>query len=111
MDDGLKKRLIGAAVLASLATRPESEERLAAFYERVRPPGFWGRPAARRALRERLLALAAAAGSLYATLLGLGVWLVGAPAPIASRPVFITLALLTAVALAPIWLRELNGES
>ncbi|MEN8161599.1 MAG: sodium transporter, partial [Myxococcota bacterium] len=104
--------VVGAlsSVLASLATRPESEERLAAFYERVRPPGFWGRPEARRALRDRLLALAAAAGSLYGTLLGLGVWLVGAPAPFGSRPVFITLALLGAAALVPFWWRELNGE-
>ena len=42
-----------ASVVASLATRPEAEERLTAFYDRVRPPGFWGRPEARRALRDR----------------------------------------------------------
>jgi Na+/proline symporter len=100
-----------ASVLGSLATKPEAEERLAAFYDRVRPPGFWRRPEARRALRERLVAVAAAAGSLYGALLGLGVWLVGAPAPFASRPVFVALTLLLAAALVPLWLRELRSDA
>jgi Na+/proline symporter len=99
----------GASVLASLATRPDSEERLAAFYDRVQPPGFWGRAESRRALRDRLLAVAAAAISLYGTLLGAAVWLVGAPAPFGTRPVFIVSMLLAAVAAAPIWLRELRS--
>jgi Na+/proline symporter len=97
-----------ASVLGSLATRPESEERLRAFYDRVRPPGFWARPEARRALRDRLLAVAAAAVSLYGTLLATAVWLVGAPAPFGTRPVFIVSMLLAAAGAAPIWLRELR---
>jgi hypothetical protein len=101
-----------AAVLGSLATRPETETRLASFYERVRPPGFWRRPEATRALRERLVAVAAAAGSLYGTLLGIGVWLIGAPAPLgSSRPLFVVACLLFAAALVPIWLRELRSET
>jgi hypothetical protein len=97
-----------ASVLVSLATRPEAEERLSAFYDRVQPPGFWGRPEARRALRDRLLAVAAAAVSLYGTLLAAAVWLVGAPAPFGTRPVFIVSMLLAAAVAAPIWLRELR---
>jgi Na+/proline symporter len=99
-----------ASVLGSLATPPEAEERLAAFYERVRPPGFWRTPEARRALGERLVAVAAAAGTLYGALLGLGVWLLGAPAPFGSRPVFVTGTLLLAAALVPLWLRELRSD-
>ncbi len=100
-----------ASVLGSLATRPEAEAQLAAFYDRVRPPGFWGRPEARRALRDRLLALLAAAISLYGTLLGLGVWLVGAPAPVGSRPWFVASTLLLAAGVAPLWLRELRRQA
>jgi hypothetical protein len=100
-----------ASVLGSLATPPESAAKLAGFYDRVRPPGFWGRPEARRALRERLVAVAAAAGSLYGSLLGAGVWLIGAPAPFGlPRPVFIAASLLLAVALLPFWLRELESQ-
>ena len=100
-----------AALLGSLVTPPESELRLARFYARVRPPGFWRRPEARRALRERLVATAAAAGSLYGALLGLGVWIVGAPPPLGpSRPLFVAATLLLAAALAPVWLRELRRE-
>jgi Na+/proline symporter len=100
-----------AAVLGSLATAPESEERLATFYERARPPGFWGRPEATQALRRRLVVVAAAAGTLYAALLGLGVWIVGAPPPLGpSRPLFVGACLLLAAALVPIWLRELRRE-
>jgi Na+/proline symporter len=97
-----------AAVLGSLATRPESEECLTSFYDRVQPPGFWKRPEARRALRDRLVALVAAAVSLYGMLVGCAVWLVGAPAPLGSRPVFIASVLLAAGAAAPIWIRELR---
>jgi Na+/proline symporter len=101
-----------AAVLGSLATRPESEARLAEFYARVRPPGFWGRPEARRVLARRLVAVAAAAGSLYGTLLGLGVWLIGAPPPLGpSRPLFVGAVLAFAALLAPLWLRELGRDA
>jgi Na+/proline symporter len=100
-----------ASVFGSLATPPESEARIANFYARVRPPGFWGRPEATRALRARLVALAAAAGTLYGSLLGLGVWLIGAPPPLGgSRALFVAGCLLVAAALAPVWLRELGRD-
>jgi Na+/proline symporter len=100
-----------ASVLGSLATPPESQARLASFYERVRPPGFWGRPEAKRALRRCLVAAAAASGSLYGALLGLGIWIVGAPAPLGpSRPLFVGACLLLSASLAPIWLRELGRD-
>jgi hypothetical protein len=97
-------------VLGSLLTAPEPAARLDAFYARVRPPGFWGRSEARRALGRQLVAVAAAAGTLYGALLGAGVWLVGAPAPLgAPRALFVAAALAAAVALVPVWLRELRG--
>jgi Na+/proline symporter len=101
-----------AALAGSLLTRPEPEARLASFYARVRPPGFWNAPEAKRALARRLGALAAAAGSLYGALLGLGTWLIGAPAPFGlPQPLFVAACLALAVALAPLWLRELRGDS
>jgi Na+/proline symporter len=79
----------GAAVAASFATGGETPERLRIFYERVRPPGFWGpvagSDAARRAdarrLAHGLAATAAGALAAFATLVGFGSWLVGAVGP------------------------------
>ena len=98
-----------AAIAGSLLTAPESTERLDAFYRRVRPPGFWGTRAARRALTSGLVAVVAAAITLYGSLVGLGTWLVGSPAlvPIA-RPVFIAGCLAAAIAATPFWLRALR---
>jgi Na+/proline symporter len=97
-----------ASVLASLAGPPEARERLDAFFERARPPGFWGHPEAVRALVRRLRALAAAAGTLYASLLGCGTWLLGAPAPLGlGRAAWVGACLGLALALVPGWLPEL----
>jgi Na+/proline symporter len=101
---------IGAAasLLGSLATPPEANERLESFWERARPPGFWGRPEATRALARGLLALAAAAGTLYAALLGFGTWLLGAPAPFGlEHTAWVAACLGVALALVPAWLPEL----
>jgi hypothetical protein len=96
-----------ASVIASLLTRPEPAAFLDRFYARVRPPGFWRAPAARARLRRRLLALGSAAGSLYGALLGLGVWLIGAPVPLGlPRAAFVAGCLALSLALAPLWLRE-----
>jgi Na+/proline symporter len=80
----------GIGVALALALGPERPEKLQAFYRRVRPPGFWS-PVA-RALGEdpgadlqrlvRGLALTALASvALFCTLVGLGSWLAGSPAP------------------------------
>jgi Na+/proline symporter len=111
------QRLLAAAAIgatvslaASLATAPEASERLDAFWERARPPGFWGRPGASKALLRRLLALAAAAGTLYASLLAFGTWLLGAPAPLGlGRAAWVAACLGLALALVPAWLPELRS--
>jgi Na+/proline symporter len=101
-----------ASLVASLVTRPEPEAFLARFYERVQPPGFWRTPEARRRLSRRLLALAAAAVSLYGALVGLGVWLIGAPAPLAlPRAPFVAVCLALSLAFAPVWLRDPEARS
>jgi Na+/proline symporter len=94
-----------ASVLGSLATPPEDPARLDAFEARVRPPGFWRDPGARRRLVRGLVATAAAAGTLFASLVGLGSWLIGAPPPpwLPHRGVWIALQLGVAVALVPLW--------
>jgi Na+/proline symporter len=102
---------IVASIGVSLATPAEPRARLDAFYARIRPPGFWGRPAARRRLARQLGALAAAAVSLYGTLLGIGSWLIGAPPPFGlPAPVWSAACLAAAAALAPVWLRELRAD-
>ncbi|MEZ4333144.1 MAG: sodium transporter [Myxococcota bacterium] len=100
-----------AAVAGSLATRPETDDRLDAFFERVRPPGFWGVPEARRALVAGLVRTGAAAITLYGLLVGLGILLVGAPAPIPiPRPLFVAACLAVATGAAPVWLRGLRSR-
>jgi len=97
-----------SAVLGSLATAPVSPERLAAFYDRVQPPGFWGHAEARRRLFRGSLQLVAAAGSLFLSLIGLGSLLVGG-----TPPTFFPyphswpwVALIVAILLIPLWWRR-----
>jgi len=98
-----------ASVGASLATAPEPEEHLRAFYERVRPPGFWRHGAARRRLWSSGGATLAAAGTLFASLVGFGSWLVGSTPPGGLTPaVWIGLNLCVAALLIPIWWRQLG---
>jgi Na+/proline symporter len=100
-----------AAISVSLATPPERAELLDAFYERVRPPGFWGTSDARAALARGGLAVLAAAATLYGSLLGLATWMLSAPAPLGlPSGAFVALCLALAAACAPIWLRELRRE-
>ena len=69
-------------------TRPADPERLAAFYRRVRPGGWWG-PVARQApdvtcdgLSRRTMVLwLAGAGGVYALTFGIGKLLLGEPVP------------------------------
>lgn len=76
-------------IVVSLLT-PESPARLADFYRRADPPGWWAPvaracgadPAApRRRLARGLLATITAACSVFALLVGLGSWLVGGTVP------------------------------
>jgi Na+/proline symporter len=79
----------GVGIAASLVAGPESEARLREFYERVRPPGFWG-PIARacgdpgddrRRLYRGLAATAAGSLCVFCLLVAIGSWLVGGSEP------------------------------
>ena len=77
-----------AWIVVTFATQPESEDALARFYERVRPPGAgWRRVAARAPqsaqsddLRVELRDWIAGCGLVYATLFGIGKLCLGEPA-------------------------------
>jgi hypothetical protein len=99
------------AVAASLLTAPEDRERIAVFYRRTQPPGFWRDPAARHRLWLALRATGAAAGTLFALLVGLGTWLIGGspPEPL-GRGVWIALNLALAALLTPFWWKALWQE-
>lgn len=103
----------GACILASLATRPVPEKVAQAFYERVRPPGFWGPQAEREGddpaevkarLYRRLGATFSAALSVFALIVALGTWMLGTPTPFA-RPVFIGLFLVVGIGCLPVALK------
>jgi hypothetical protein len=110
-----------AGIAASLLSRPESDERLIAFYERARPPGFWG-PVARvtgrddkadrRRLARGLAATFLGAFSIFCLLVGLGSWLAGSPPPtwFAARGPWIATLLIAGIALTPVWMRLGFGE-
>lgn len=106
--------LIG--VVAALTTAPEDPERLRAFYERVRPPGWWGPIASASGADPRTDAVRLATGlaavalggfSIFSLLTGLGSLLVGSPAPawFADRSLWIGALLVAGVALVPFWWR------
>jgi Na+/proline symporter len=104
-------------IAASLVAGPEAMEGLRAFYQRVRPPGFWGPVAAAaggdpRADGRRLLRGLAATGvasvSIFSILGGLGAWLAGSPAPTwwpAGPSLWVAALLLVGLALVPFWWR------
>lgn len=101
---------IGGALLA-----PRTHDRvLVAFYQRVRPSGFWGRTARlagdapgapRRALVRQLGATALTAASLFLLLIGIGRLLLQPPG--AALLWSVTLAVL-GLALVPFWWRALQ---
>jgi Na+/proline symporter len=122
LDDPALRLLIVAAAstLAALAAivlaGPEDEARLAAFYMRVRPAGFWGpiadglgmaRGESPRRLWRALAATGLSALSLFCLLVGLGSLLVGSPAPrwFGWHEGWIVLLLVVGVALIPLWYR------
>ncbi len=103
-------------VAAALATAPEDDALLRTFYERARPPGWWG-PVAIAAGRDprsdtqrlgRGLAAVAIAGfSIFSLLTGCGSLLVGSPPPawFPLREAWIASLLVIGTALVPVWWR------
>jgi Na+/proline symporter len=100
--------VIGAAWLLP-GTEPA---KLMAFYDRVRPPGWWSKSAAgvsvrprlaKRALRRDLIALLACAVSVYGWLVGLGHLLLQTASPVLAG----TLVLIGTLAV-PVWWAALN---
>jgi len=106
----------GAGIGVSLLT-PEDPEHLRIFFERVRPPGWWGPVAASLGLepREGVRRLARATGATLAAavcalslLTGLGAWLCQSPEPTwwpLSWGVWIAAQIGVALAAVPVWLR------
>ena len=103
-----------AALVAIRFTAPEDPARLAAFYRRVRPVGFWGpmatgggESAGAQGLGRAVAAMGLCAATLFCLLVGLGTWLVGSPAPdwVPSRPLWIGGLLVAGLALCPAWYR------
>ena len=122
-DDQQALRLLLAATVSTTAALaaiwfkgPEDQARLTAFYQRVRPVGFWG-PVARaagvgddegeRRLWRALGAMATCSLSVFCLLVGTGTWLVGSPSPawLSSRPLWVGGLLLGGVLLCPVWYR------
>ncbi len=111
-----------AAVCTSLATRPESDELIDAFYKKVKPPGFWG-PAAHRAgvdpgggsrrlargVRDTVLT----ALSIFCLLVACGTWICGSPAPslFPGRVSWMAFMALTGILLIPIWWKTAMGTA
>ena len=127
-DDQQALRLLLAATVSTAAALaaiwikgPEDQARLTAFYQRVRPVGFWG-PVARAAgggddasvprLWRALGAMATCSLSVFCLLVGTGTWLVGSPAPVwlPSTPVWVGGLLLAGLLLCPVWYRLGYGE-
>ena len=122
-DDQQALRLLLVAAVATTAALaaiwikgPEDQTRLTAFYQRVRPVGFWG-PVARaagagddtgaRRLWRALGAMATCSLSVFCLLVGLGTWLVGSPPPLwlPFRPFWVGSLLLAGLLLCPVWYR------
>ena len=105
-----------AALVAIRVAGPEDRGRLAAFYHRVLPVGYWG-PIAResgaaaddgpRRLGRALAATGTCALSVFCLLVGIGSWLAGSPAPawFPFDPVWRGGLIVAGVALAPLWYR------
>ncbi len=107
-----------AAALAAIWIKgPEDQAQLTAFYQRVRPVGFWA-PVARaagaadddagvRRLWRALGAMCTCSLSVFCLLVGVGTWLVSSPPPVwlPSSPVWIGSLLLVGLLLCPVWYR------
>ena len=101
-------------VFVSALVFPRTEaNKLIAFYDRVRPPGWWSASArgagldprsARRELRMRLLGMLACAVTVFSWLIAIGHWL------LQTASLWWVLALIGfGVAAVPVWLRIMRG--
>ena len=105
-----------AALVAIRVAGPEDRDRLAAFYRKVRPVGFWG-PIARDAdvaaddgpkrLGRALAATGICALCVFCLLVGIGSWLAGSPAPawFPFEAAWRGGLIVAGVALMPLWYR------
>ncbi|MEE2792779.1 MAG: sodium:solute symporter family protein [Acidobacteriota bacterium] len=103
-----------AALVAVWLKGPEDRKWLSSFYERVRPPGFWG-PVSRasgddggpRRLGRALCAMFLCALSVFSLLVGLGAWLLSSPAPFwaPSASVWQGGLVVLGLILCPLWYR------
>jgi solute:Na+ symporter, SSS family len=106
-----------AGIIVSLVAGPDPQEKLAAFYERAHPPGFWGPvadkvapDAARRSIAKLwrgLLTVVLASLSMFSLLVGFGSWLVDSPPPtwFPHSQAWILALLGLGFGLVPIWVR------
>ena len=123
-DDQQALRLLLAATVSTAAALaaiwikgPEDQAQLTAFYQRVRPVGFWapvaraagaaGDDAGARQLWRALGAMGTCSLSVFCLLVGVGTWLVGSPPPVwlSSSPVWVGSLLLVGLLLCPVWYR------
>ena len=107
--------LATAGALAAILLGPrEDPRRLAAFYRKARPLGFWGPVAAAagdapgagpRRLARAAGATAACALSMFCVLVGAGAWLTAAPPPVwfPWPAAWSALLLAAGAALIPLW--------
>ena len=105
-----------AALVAIRVAGPEDRDRLAAFYRKVRPVGFWGPIAdgagaaaddGPRRLGRALAATGSCALSVFCLLVGVGSWLAGSPAPawFPFEAAWRGGLIAAGVALVPLWCR------
>lgn len=100
---------LAGALLGPSVPRADLER----FYQRVRPPGFWGAvagddaTAARRRLGHGLLAAFGLAFSLFALLVGLGSWILESPPPawLPWSGAWVAANLVVGAGTLPIWAR------
>ena len=103
------------ALIVSYWVGPEPMTTLKAFVQRVDPPGFWGPVrvelanssdnATPAALWRGLAAMLLCTLSIFLLLVGIGSWLIDAPAPLFSTPVWAVLLITLGLALTPLWWR------
>lgn len=109
-----------AGIILSLLTGPEDNATLDEFYNRVKPPGFWGPVAERNGdekatiqslMWRRLGAVFACAGSIFLLLIGIGSWMIDSPAPnfLPNSALWITICMLGGLGLIPVW-RKLGWD-
>ena len=119
--EGLRMLILAGVSFAvlfsvSLLTPAEDMDRLADFYQRVKPPGFWGpvikhlgedRSRPLQVLLRSGTATFLCAFSIFALLVGLGSWVCTSPPPrwFPFREIWIWGNIITALILMPIWWR------